>query len=130
MSYTVDFTTSSTGELQPGQGTITLSFPAGTVIPNQGISVTDLTGGQGFGTSAPTINGSTATWTVNGVVPAGDRIELQLDGITNPTTGGNVGISTSSDTPQVNTSTPALTATQQVSLPSVAFRRRCRGPRA
>ena len=127
VSYAVDFTTSSTGDLQPGQGTITLSLPAGTVIPNQTISVTDLTGGQNIGTGNPTLtnSGATATWTVGGVVPAGDRIELQLDGITNPTTGGTVTVSTSSDT-QTTTSTPAFTAAQPLSSASWRPRRRCR----
>ena len=118
VSYTVDFTTSSTGELQPGQGTITLAFPAGTTIPTTGIAVTDLSGGQSISTGGATLSGggSTATWTVNEVVPSGDRIELQLDGLKNPTTGGTIGISTSSDTPQVNT--PAITLTTKGTVAS------------
>ena len=85
VSYTVDFTTSSTGELQPGQGTITLAFPAGTTIPTSGIAITDISGGQSISTGSATLGGggSTATWTVNEVIPSGDRIELQLDGLKN-----------------------------------------------
>ena len=121
VSYTVDFTASSTGELQPSQGTITLAFPAGTTIPNQGLSVTDLSTGQGFGTSAPSVTGSSATYTVFGVVPAGDRIELQLDGVTNPSTGGTIGVSTSSDPTPVNTPAFSLAPAQQVSSPNVVL---------
>ena len=60
------------------------------------------------------MTGSTATYTVFGVVPAGDRIELQLDGITNPSTGGTIGVSTSSDPTPVNT--PRLTLTAERDL--------------
>ena len=37
VTYTTTFTTSATGALTSGQGTITLTAPKGTVIPNTGV---------------------------------------------------------------------------------------------
>jgi hypothetical protein len=101
-TYRVTFTTSSTGALAGGNGTITLSAPAGTVFPNAGLDVFDLTTGTDLGeTFGPTLagGGASATWTVgaNGV-PAGHQIELVLTGVTNPGAGSyHLGVSTSSD---------------------------------
>src|SRR6185437_1652147 len=84
--------------------------------PNQTISITDLTGGQGISTGAPNINGSTATWTVSGVIPSGDRVQLVIPGVTNPATGSyTITISTSSDN---GAATPAYQIAAGAPVPS------------
>ena len=103
VTYSVEFTTSATtGTLYADQGSITLTAPTGTVFPNQGLSLTDLTTGQGLGsTFSSGATGSTLTWVVTSTVPAGHTIRATITNVQNPTsalTTNQIGIDTSSDT--------------------------------
>ena len=123
VTYRVGFATSSTGAVVANQGLVTVALPTGSVIPNECIGVFDLTLNRDLGCaySATFSNGNaTATWTASGTIPAGHRIELTIAGVTNPSAGGNVTVSTSSDR-STSVPLPALTARGSVSSPSVSF---------
>ena len=109
VSYTVEFTTSSSGELEAGAGRITLAAPAGTAFTSQndnGVEgvvgeLFDETTSQDLGQvdgGVTSDGGSTVTWTVPTSIAAGDTLDLSVDGVTNPAAGSyNLGVSTSSD---------------------------------
>ncbi|HUD36299.1 MAG TPA: IPT/TIG domain-containing protein [Streptosporangiaceae bacterium] len=132
VTYTVEFTTSSTGELAAGNGQITLKAPAGTVFPVANVGgvegafindVYDVTAGQDLGYSRGGVvadHGATATWTVEPQIPAGHVIRLTIEGVTNPAVGSyRMGISTSSDPAQEMTPSYATTAPHALISPQV-----------
>ncbi len=132
VTYTVLFTTSSTGELAPGGGQITLSAPAGTVFPVDNLNgvegavindVYDVTAGQDLGYSrggALSNGGTTATWTVEPLIPAGHEIRLTIEGMTNPAAGSHtMKISTSSDPTVIRTPSYSTTPMQVIGSPSL-----------
>jgi hypothetical protein len=125
VTYTAEFTSSSTGALVGNSGTVTIALPTGAVIPNQSISGTDVTTGEPISTSgSPTFqNGhATATWTVYYYdnIAAGDRLALSIPGVTNPTSSGTPSIATSSDTVAANAAVITPTSAQSVSSPQVS----------
>jgi hypothetical protein len=98
-TYTVAFTTSTTGSL-PAGGTITLAAPSGTVWPSSASSYLLQVGS----TSAPAAGvsgGGTAsvTITTGQSIPASTQVTLTAIGVTNPPPGTyNMQVSTSADT--------------------------------
>ena len=118
-TYTVSFTTSSTGALADSLGTITLAAPSGTVIPDREVTMVDLTADSTLSTFSPGTSGSTVTYTVASPVPAGHRIRMVIVGVTNPTTGGPIKVSTSSDTVTANTSSFTAATPASVVSPTV-----------
>jgi len=133
VTYKVQFTTSSTGALTTGGGTITLAAPTGTGFLPQNDSgvegvviadVYDVTAGQDLGDSrggATSDGGSTVTWTVEPTIPAGHVIDLTIPVVTNPSTPGSYQwtISTSADAQAVQT--PAFTIVPAQQLSDVSF---------
>ena len=112
VTYSLQFTASSTGTLVAQHGTITVAAPTDTVFTAAGTGalVNDLTTGQSNRDFGPTISGGGATVTIHvpiGVdVHAGDRVSIELDDVVNPPAGSgySLRVSTSSDT--VSTATP------------------------
>src|SRR5579862_7027959 len=85
VTYTVEFTTSSTGALSPSS-TITVAAPTGTTLTNS-FSVDDVTTGQSSPEGATAINGSTAAIDTNGLtISGGDQVIVTLNNVTNPPT--------------------------------------------
>ena len=117
VTYSVGFTTSSTGGLVSG-GSVTVVAPSGTVLPNC-VSYDDTTTNQQFSGCQQTSSdgGATATYGVNGTINAGDQVKLTMDNVTNPPagTGDKLTLSTSSDTTPASTPTFATTAPQALS---------------
>jgi hypothetical protein len=103
--YAVSFTASATGALsRAANSAITLAFPAGTTFASQGnSSVVDATAGPGAIGSCGGAVAATRTISCglfNGQsIPAGHRIVVNIDGITNPPGAGpySLGVSTTSD---------------------------------
>ncbi|MHB8438371.1 MAG: hypothetical protein ACYDD4_04325, partial [Acidimicrobiales bacterium] len=101
VTYTVGLTTSTTGALSGGSGTITVQAPWGTVFADPA-TVADST--AGWGPTGATIvvvdNGTVATVTVPNNVNPGDALTLNLYGVTNDdnTASQVLTASTSSDT--------------------------------
>lgn len=96
--YTVTFR--SADALVGGTGTITLVFPAGTVLPTSGCGFTlsdDQT--QTSGCASASVTGTTAVVTVPAGIPvaAGDPVSVRVEGIGNPSTSGarTIDVSTS-----------------------------------
>jgi hypothetical protein len=108
VSYTVNFATPSA--LTSGASTITLTAPAGTVLPAAGsvcYGVYDDPGGGAFGTSgcgSVTVTGTKAVITVPLNIAAGDSVSVLVPGISNPTSAGAkaVKVATSADTTAVS----------------------------
>lgn len=102
VTYPVQFTTSPSGDLEPGVGTITVTAPKGTPLPAVLSDVYDATTQTSLGQftgGVLTNGGSTGTWTVPTRIPAGHVIDLSLAGLTNPAAGSyRLAIRTSSDT--------------------------------
>ncbi len=104
VTYTVGFTTSTTGALQGGLSAITLAAPAGTIFSSTGpITITDATAPSGSGTvgGAAVIDGGAITsFVVPNPINAGDAVTVAVGGVTNASVGGlqSLSISTSSDT--------------------------------
>jgi PKD domain/Bacterial Ig-like domain (group 3)/Carboxypeptidase regulatory-like domain/Putative Ig domain len=132
-TYEVDFTTSPTGALQAGSGQLTLAAPQGTQfadVNEDGVDgayisgIYDITTGGYLGDLAGGVisaDGSTATWTVQQSVPAGEELDLYIDEMTNPAAGTYTwSVSTSSD-PAPAQSTPfTITPSLQSSVSQVA----------
>ena len=78
--------------------------PLGHRVPQPGARLTDLTTGQGLGTTFGPTGGtpnSAETWTVGETVPAGHKIRATITNVTNPntaSTGNRIAIDTSTDT--------------------------------
>lgn len=126
LTYTVDFTASTTGALVGDAGTITVTAPSGTSIPDAGIDVFDLTTDTDLGISfAPVLShaGASATWPVSSSMPRGHRYQLTIDGVTNPAaaSGKTIRVATSSDTVSAITGAYSLTAPQALSSPLVSL---------
>ncbi len=116
--YTVGFTTSSTGALTAGTGTITISLPTGTSLPtlasdytvNVGATFTGCTVSGGAGAVAATSvstsnNGTTATITTPSTIGNSTNAAVVINGVTNPASGSyTFGISTSADASSVTSS--------------------------
>ena len=110
VTYTVGFTTSTTGTLVGGSSAVTLIAPGGTTFggcpysdcgPSSTYTFTDLTnssgsGSAGFGVS---VTGPIVSITVPNTIKAGDQVVLTVTAVTNPLAGaGSVELSTTSDT--------------------------------
>ncbi len=123
VTYTVGLTTSVTGALANG-ATVTLVGSAGTVFPNEGVDVFDVTANEDLGVaaySASSSGGATATWQLAGAVAAGDRLRVTVPGVTNGSAGSDpVAISTSSDS-VVAQAPLTLVAARAPGSPSVAL---------
>lgn len=104
-SYTVDFTTSASGALVAGTGTIVLAGPTGTVFPSAASDYV-VTPSGGAGAAATTVTGGgTATVTITTPVAIVDStaVTLSIASVTNPPAG--------TDTMQVSTSADLIAAT-------------------
>jgi len=102
VAYTLDFTTSASGALSAGTGTITLSAPGGTVFPS-GASDYEVNGTPV--TLAP-VGGSSAKVTIVSPVTIGASASVALDvlDVTNPPAGTyTMQVSTSADTTAATT---------------------------
>ncbi len=102
VTYAVGLTTSTTGELLAGEGTIDIdATPATNLGAASQVTVTDLSHPTGSGTvSSDSIigGGSVASYVVPNTIQPGDVISLSIVGVTNPAAGApTLGISTSSD---------------------------------
>jgi hypothetical protein len=92
-SYTVNFATPSA--MTSGTSTITITAPAGTVLPAPSgtcYKVYDDPGGAAFGTSGcgtVTLTGTTAVITVPLNIAAGDPVSVIVPGVTNPASTGS-----------------------------------------
>ena len=106
IDYTVDFTTSATGALADGYGTVTFTAPPGTIFPSQSCPSFDvpndgsywcMTNGGGTNVATGTVY---RTGQPGNALAANETLELTLRGITNTTTltPGTFSVSTSSDT--------------------------------
>ncbi len=99
--YTVAFTTSATGALDPNNGTITQAAPNGTVFPdNCSYTLTDVTTGQSTTTCPTVVPGASATISVGGLsIRAGDKVSVVSTQVKNAKTSGKktLKVSTSSD---------------------------------
>ena len=126
VGYTIGFTTSATGALADGTGTLTFTGPVGTAfsantcvalsVPNDGSSWCPTSGGgtrQVTGVVVRTGQGGT-------LIPANTPVELTLTDVTNTTTTGaqSLSVSTSSDT-TVGTGAFSLSTSQALSGVSV-----------
>jgi hypothetical protein len=135
VEWAVAFKTSGSGGLvadpsvAPSCGTITLGGPSGTVFPSKASSytVTDHTSGSSSSPGGVSVSGGGASVTLalSGTQPvaAGDSVEVDAYGVTNPSAPGigkSLSVRTSSDT------TPAsvafnIVATQPVAAPAIAL---------
>ncbi|MCL4434228.1 MAG: IPT/TIG domain-containing protein [Actinobacteria bacterium] len=108
--YTVGFTTSGSGALASGSGTITLAGPTGTVFPSSASAYTV----NGIAVSAtPSLSNSNATATITTptAVADGTSVTVVANGVTNPPAGTyTMAVSTSADTAPVNTSGYTISA--------------------
>jgi hypothetical protein len=86
-TWTVGFTSSSTGSLKPGD-TITVTFPSSFTIPSAP-TIALLSGFTGSGGATATASGGVVTITLNGTqkLPASTAATLSIAGITNPAAG-------------------------------------------
>ncbi|WP_203756465.1 IPT/TIG domain-containing protein, partial [Actinoplanes cyaneus] len=98
VTYTVLFTTSATGTLHDGGGSITVNAP-GTTLPTcaELVDVASGDSGQSCSSGRP---GSTQVLVAGFDVGAGRQMRLTFDGVTNPAVAGShsLSVSTSSDT--------------------------------
>ncbi len=117
--YTIGFTTSSTGALVSGSGTITLAGPTGTVFPSSASAYTV----NGIAVSvAPSLSNSNATATITTPTAIGDsaNVTVVANGVTNPPAGTyTVAVSTSADTAPVNTSPSYIISSVATSVSNV-----------
>jgi hypothetical protein len=107
-NWTFTFATSATGALASGTGKITIAGPAGTVFPSAPADYTVNANSQGAiaaSTVAVSNGGSTATVTTPTAVGNTTTVQVIITGVKNPPSGTySVGVSTSSDTSVVTTS--------------------------
>jgi hypothetical protein len=132
VSYTVRFTTSASGEILGGFGSISLAAPEGTVFGacpygcgggNATYTIDDLTTPSGSGSA------TVSSWSDNGAmvdiqpqntIAAGDTVVLTITQVTNPPGGsGQLTLATSSDKRPVTVSEDT-TATSSVADPALA----------
>ncbi len=130
VTYDVKFTTTPSGSLAAGSGTITLAAPAETVFSsNSYYTIEDITTGPNCGLYnwVTSNSGATVTLTVGsscGTIAGGATVLVTASGVTNPTatsTSDVVAVSTSSDTTQAHTNTYAITPAQAPASPSVTL---------
>jgi len=123
-SYTVRFTTSSTGGLSGDDGSsVTVNLPASAVFQFRGdaSSIFDVTTGQPLTSSTALFSpaGSAVTGYLGpgAVVNPGDALLVTLNGVANPTSAGpySVTVSTSSDSVSAASNTVTVTAAAAVS---------------
>jgi hypothetical protein len=123
-TWTADFTTSSSGDLEGAAGSsISVTLPTGTTLGSfAGGTVFDTTADRTVGSNCSVASGTTVICLIyNGYsVPAGDAVAVTLNGVTNPTATGpaTVSVSTTSDTRSASASTTITTA-QPVASPTV-----------
>ena len=111
VTYTTDFTTSSTGALAADYSTITLAAPAGTVFnSNSSYTIQDVTTATNCGLAnwVTSNAGATVTLTVAGgcTIAAGATVQVTASGVSNPgaiSTGDLIAVTTSSDTASAST---------------------------
>ncbi|MCW2495240.1 hypothetical protein, partial [Jatrophihabitans sp.] len=111
-SYTVGFTTSTTGALAANaDSAITLAFPASTNLTAlTGSAIT--AGGSTIGTCA-SITGTTATCRLTGTVAASTPVGVELDGVVSPPSAGTASISVSTTSDVLGSAaTPTYTLAQ------------------
>ncbi|MHB8692226.1 MAG: hypothetical protein ACYDHH_13370, partial [Solirubrobacteraceae bacterium] len=82
VTYQFSFTTSGTGALASGQGTITVAAPTGTLLPSC-FTGTDTTTHLSIGRCTGSNPAATEVYPVGSAVNAGDQLSIQLDGSTN-----------------------------------------------
>lgn len=122
--YMIAFTTSATGSLSGSSGSqITINFPSGTGIASASGSVTDVANGQPV-SSGCNAAGTTLTCNISGNVPGGDPVDVEVDGVVNPSTPGpqTLRLATSSDTSSVTSASYSVTSAGQVGQPTVTNR--------
>ena len=120
VSYTVQFTTSSTGQLM-NPGTVTLTAPAGT-FTGASFQITDVTQNRSIGGGQVSNDGTTAVLSISTGTPtgAGDVLRVVVTDANNSTAGlHQFDIDTSSDTPPAAKPTYTLVAPQAVTNASV-----------
>ncbi len=120
--YMVGFTTSASGALSAGNQ-ITLTFPTLTSTASMvGTSVTDTTTNKQVGNcSSSSATVATCTIFSGDSVAAGDHVNVELDGVVNPSRASasfSAQVSTTADTTAAS-GTYAVVTGQQVSAPSV-----------
>ncbi|MHB8451601.1 MAG: beta strand repeat-containing protein [Mycobacteriales bacterium] len=94
-TYTVGFTTSSSGALPAGTGTVTLTGPVGTAFPTRASSYQV----NATPVSAVSVSGSAVTITSPVSVAASTGVSVSVLGVTNPAPGtDNLVVTTSADT--------------------------------
>ncbi|HUB70173.1 MAG TPA: hypothetical protein VL984_07110, partial [Acidimicrobiales bacterium] len=102
VSYQLRFTTSAHGSLVANKGDVTISAPPGTVFPVApgDYSVSDLTSKSPVSTPGVSLSGTgnVATLQMSAAIAAGDRVSIDISGVTNPARGkAVVDLWTSSD---------------------------------
>ncbi len=120
-TYTLGFTTSATGALAAGAGTVTLAGPAGTSFPS---ALTDYTVDGVVPAALAGAGTSTATLTVpSGLdVPASSNVSVVAIDVTNPPKAGSytAGVSTSSDPVPAASPSYSLTTPPQPTVTGVS----------
>ncbi len=106
--YGIQFTTSSSGSLAAGSGTITIAWPSGSVVPSTASDYTvQVSTGSSVAASTVSVNtaGDAVTITTPSAVPASTLVTVVASGVTNPPAGTyTLVVSTSADTAEVATS--------------------------
>jgi len=128
-NYVVTITTSASGALSQGSGTITLDFPSGSVLPPASSSAYSV---DGVVASSVSVSGTSATITTPVAIGPRQAAAIGVAGVTNPPEGSyQVQAYTSSDTVPLASANfsigysaptaPGFSASSTTSLPS-AFR--------
>ena len=120
-TWNVGFTTSSSGALAAGSGTVTVALPSTVSLGSfDGGIVTDTTAGQQVGNSCNISTGTTLSCSLFAPTAASHVLSVALDGVTNPSATGSVttSVSTSSHTVPV-TKSVTITAKQAISALTV-----------
>ena len=107
-AYGVQFTTSSSGALTAGSGTITIAWPSGSTVPSTASDYTvQVSTGNSVAASTVAVNsaGDAVTITTPTAVAASTQVTVVASGVKNPLAGTyTLVISTSADTAEVATS--------------------------
>jgi hypothetical protein len=123
VTYTLGFTTSSTGTLVGGSSTVTVVAPSGTIFGtcpfgcgsgNPTFTFTDLTNPSGSGSGSPAAvigDSSVVSVAVPNTIQAGDSVTLTITQVTNPPAGaGSLALSTSADADPATITDPTTTS--------------------
>ncbi len=106
VTYTVGFTPSANGGLAAGQGLITLTAPAGTLLVRDDFYLTNLTTTQeGYASVVSGLGTNTVVLRTNTAINGGNDVRIVIKGVTNPAAGSKtLSVATTSDV------TPAVSA--------------------